>query len=318
MVITRVLTLAAGLLLVGGLTARAALVNGVKSVVNDSVVTYEQVERLTQQTSDVLVREYRSQPDELRKRLDKVRGENLDKLIERELILHEFKTAGYALPDSVIEDLVRERIKTRFGDRRSAARTLQADGITFEKFRQQVREQFIVEALRQKNISSEIIISPFKIQRYYDDNPDKFKLGEQVKLRLIVLAARDNKEEVRKLGQDILAKLKEGVPFAEMAGIHSQTSERNVGGERPLQELRELRPELGEAVRATAVGEVTGLVDAGDAFMIAKVEQKLPAHVKPLSAVREEIEKDLQLQERNRIERDWIAKLRKKTFVKYF
>src|SRR5260370_22133546 len=113
--------------------------------------------------------------------------DNLEKLISRELILQDFKTAGYNLPESVIEELVQERIHAKYGDRATLTKTLQAEGITYEKFRQQVREQFIVEALRQKNISSELIISPHKIDTYYLAHADDFKLENEIKLRMIVL-----------------------------------------------------------------------------------------------------------------------------------
>jgi hypothetical protein len=48
------------------------------------------------------------------------------------------------------------------------------------------------------------------------------------------------------------------------------------------------------------------------------VEDKRPAHLKPLGEVREQIEKDLILEERNRLEKQWIEKLKKKTYIGYF
>ena len=48
------------------------------------------------------------------------------------------------------------------------------------------------------------------------------------------------------------------------------------------------------------------------------VEDKRPDHVKPLTDVREQIEKDLLAQERTRLEKQWIDKLKKKTFVRSF
>jgi len=66
-------------------------------------------------------------------------------------------------------------------------KTLQAEGITYEKFRNQVRDNFIEQALRGKNVSAEIMISPHKIERYYQSHQDQFKLEDQIKLRMIVL-----------------------------------------------------------------------------------------------------------------------------------
>ena len=53
-------------------------------------------------------------------------------------------------------------------------------------------------------------------------------------------------------------------------------------------------------------------------FYLMLVEDKHPAHFKPLNEVRDEIDKNLLLAERNRLEDQWIEKLRKKTFVRHF
>jgi hypothetical protein len=48
------------------------------------------------------------------------------------------------------------------------------------------------------------------------------------------------------------------------------------------------------------------------------VEERRPEHVKPLSDVRDEIEKTLLAQESERLQKQWIERLKKKTFVRYF
>jgi beta-lactamase regulating signal transducer with metallopeptidase domain len=60
-----------------------------------------------------------------------------------DLIKHEFKTAGYSLPENVLDDLVQQTIKKEFGDRATLIKTLQDRGMSYEKFRQQIKERFI-------------------------------------------------------------------------------------------------------------------------------------------------------------------------------
>jgi hypothetical protein len=48
------------------------------------------------------------------------------------------------------------------------------------------------------------------------------------------------------------------------------------------------------------------------------LEDKRPAHIKSLNDVREDIEKTLLAQERDRLQKQWNEKLKKKTFVRYF
>jgi hypothetical protein len=48
------------------------------------------------------------------------------------------------------------------------------------------------------------------------------------------------------------------------------------------------------------------------------VEEKQSARTRLLAEVRDEIEKDLLLQERARLQRKWLQRLRAKSFVRYF
>jgi hypothetical protein len=151
---------------------------------------------------------------------------------------------------------------------------LQAQGETFESFRKDVRDQYIVSALRAKNIAQEIVISPNRVGSYYLAHQDDFKVEDEIKLRMIVLnkTSADDTNTVS-LAREIRDKIKEGAAFTEMASIYSQDT---------------------------------------------LVEQTRLAHVKPLADVRDEIEKSLRAQEQSRLEKQWIAKLKAKTFILYF
>src|SRR6516225_10169948 len=88
--------------------ARAEMANGIRAIVHDSIVTYEDVFELSSQTEDVLRRQYAGQPELFDAKMREADKENLDKLLANELILHEFQTAGYNLPESIIDDAVQE------------------------------------------------------------------------------------------------------------------------------------------------------------------------------------------------------------------
>src|SRR5215831_6943788 len=130
--------LAAGLFLTAGSRLHAQIADGILAVVHDSIITYQEVELMNMQTVEELRRQYASQPEAYQKKLGEMQNANLDQLVSRQLILHEFNTAGYNLPETVIDELVQEQIKARYHDRTTLAKTLQEQGMTYEKFRQGV------------------------------------------------------------------------------------------------------------------------------------------------------------------------------------
>ena len=208
--------------------------------------------------------------------------------------------------------------------RSEGSRTETPDGARatppLEQFRRQTRERFIQSALRSKNVGSEIVVSPHKIEAYYLAHKEDYKLDDEVKLRMIVLnkSSDSTAPDPRKLADEIIAKLKDGADFGEMAEIYSQGSQARAKGDWGWYERKKLRKEFSDVALKLEAGQYSSTIDTPEACYIMKIEERKAARYKSLGDVRDEIENDLRLQERSRIEKQWIAKLKKKTFVKYY
>ena len=303
------------------LSSHAELVDGISAVVNDGVITYAEVEDFVTPAVQALSREYAGNRAAYQTNLDNTFKDGLEQLIERQLILHDFDVKGYQLPEAAVDELVQERIRDRFGDRITLMKTLQAQNQTYEKFRKEVREQWVISALRQKNLSPEkIIISPYKIETYYLAHQDDFKVEDQVKLRMIVLNKQPggNDTNTAVLAGEILAQIKGGATFPEMASVYSQGSQRSQGGDWGWVERSVLRKELADIAFALKPGQVSGVIETADACYLMLAEQTRPAHVKTLKEVRNNVETTLRTQTQKQFEQQWMAKLKKKTFIRLF
>lgn len=299
-----------------GFAARAELVDGVKVVVHDSVITYQQVDDATAATVNPQM--WTRMSNEQRARLDE---ENTQRLVERELILHEFETSGYSVPESVIDEYMQQEIRTDYGgSRASMAKSLQKSGQTMEGRRQEWRDRFIVSQMRLKNVSDALIISPHKIEVYYVNHTNDFKVEDQVKLRMIVLNKNPNDpEQARRLAEEILSKIDAGASFAEMASVYSQdATHRADGGSWDWTVTSGMRKEFAEPAASLNPGDHSKVIETADACYLMQVDDKKQAHIRPLSEVRAEIEDTLLREERQRLNDQWIGRLKKKTFVRYF
>jgi peptidyl-prolyl cis-trans isomerase SurA len=297
-------------------TVRAELADGVKAIVNDTVITYAQVQDFIAPATESLQRQYAGQPDLYSQKLSALLNDGLEQLVERALILHDFETAGYKLPDSLADDLVQDRIRALYlGDRVTLMKTLQAQGMTLEQFRKNVLDQWIETQMRRKNVPQEIFISPFKVENYYLAHQDDFKVEDEIQLRMIVLnkTSADDTNTLP-LANEILAKIRAGATFQEMASVYSQGSPQKEGGD--LYERSALRKELADTAFALKPGQVSDVIETPDSDYIVLVDQIYPAHVKPLGDIRDDIEKNLRTQEQTRIEKQWIDQLKKKAFIR--
>ena len=303
------------------LAAEPQVLNGLMVIVDQEVITMKDVMQYVAPAVDVLMRTYSNQPDVLRQKVQEAQRDGVEQLVERRLILHDFERSGFNLPESIVDDRVQDRIRERYGgDRAAMTKTLQSQGLTYESYRKRIREDFIIGAMRSRNISSEVIISPHKIEKYYAENLDKFKVKDRVKLRAIMLNAGQTRsaDDARKLAGEILAKLADGASFVEMASVYSEDTYRPQGGARGWVERGDLRKELADAAFSLKAGQRSDLIEIGETLWILLVEDAQSNHVRTLPEVRDEIANTLQAQEQARIQREWIDRLKAKSFVRYF
>ena len=303
-------------LLATALTLRAEMADGIMAVVNANAITYAEVEEFAAPALQSLRRQYADQPDLYRQKYTETLNDSLDQLIERQLILHSFEADGYQMPDGVVDQLVHDRIRDRFGDRTTLIKTLQTQGLTFEQFRKQLRDQYVESAMRNLNVQKEIVISPYKVQNYYAAHQDDYKQEDQVKLRIIVLNKSGASDATTlSLAKEIQAKIKQGASFQEMAAIYSQGSQQHQGGDWGWVERSVLRKELADVAFALPANQVSEVLETPDTCYLMIVEAKKPAQYRPLTEVRADIEKILRSQEQANLQKHWMDSLKKKNFV---
>jgi parvulin-like peptidyl-prolyl isomerase len=351
--------------------AGAEILDGVAAIVNSNIITYSEVRDYVQPVLRQLSGTYEGQ--EL---VGKVRGAQMDalnNLIDRQLIIQEFNTKGFSMPPTAVDEQLNDVIANEFGGNRTAfIKTLEAERLTLNQYRDQLRDNLIVRAMRDHKARQEVIVSPYKIEKHYKDHLDDYKVGDQIKLRMIFIkktvptpvpsgettaagnvgnvAATSNTNETaaarpsvasgvstnepvsvtnmavapppadpqRKLGEEILAKLDAGDSFESMAKLYSQGREAKEGGDWGWIGHDILRKELSDAAFALKPGQHSRLIETDDGYYLLQVTDLKTSHTKPLTEVRDEIEKILLEQQRTKMQEQWVKDLRAKAYIRMY
>jgi parvulin-like peptidyl-prolyl isomerase len=307
-----------------------SMVDGVAAIVNDKVITFNEVRKQVDSVENTLRQTYDGQ--ELRNRIKEARLNALKSLIEKELIIQDFNKKGFFLPETYIDDRLKEVIQTSFdGDRTAFTRTIQANGISLEQYKSDLRDNIIVQQMRFQNVSRAVIISPYKIERYYQDNLKEFTQEEQIKLSIIFLRKalfkekrkNDKGEEeeydpAEEEAKEILFKLNAGTDFSELAKAYSEGKNRETGGDWGWVTKKDLRPEIIDAASHLQPGQNTGVVTTDDGYYIVRLEDSRRARIQPMNEIRADIERNLIQQDRQQIQQEWLDGLRAKAYIKMF
>ncbi len=308
-------------------THGAESVNGIAAVVNNDVITYSEVRGLAEPRERLLRSQYSG--EELNKKIIELRKSALQDLIDRQLIIQQFTKDKLDIPGFFVDERVKDVIRDSFGgDRNAFIKTMEAQNFSMSKFKTLEREKIIVQAMRSKNVKSNLMVPPAKVEEYYKEHRDLFSSKAQVKLRLIMIpgqvGASAGGDPQKAMAEEIRGKLITGADFDKMAQMYSEDSTRDLGGDWGWIDDRTLSAPLTEAAFKLKPGAISPVISlpgkdgVGQGYYILKVEARQGGDLKPLKGVRAEIEARLRQEQSQKLQEHWIASLRSKAYIKTF
>jgi len=310
------------------------LADGIAAVVNDKVITYVQINQEVAETEKLLRQNLTG--EELFQRVKEAKLNVLKALIDRELIIQDFKTQGGFIPETYTTERISDIIRTEYGgDRVAFIKTLYERGVTMQKYKDEITDNAIVGYMRNRNVVQSVLVSPYQIEQYYQQNLRLFQQDEQVKVATIVLRKAlfpsqktgpdgqqityDPQEEIAK---EILYKLDTGSDFGDLAKAYSEAGNKDDGGELgwvTQNGKTAIRGDLWESVAKVQPGEHTDVIATEDGFYyIILVEDRKKAAMTPLEDVRAQIEQTIINEQSQVRQQQWLDSLRAKAFIKMF
>ncbi len=299
------------------------VVDGVAAVVNGDVITFSQVRELVG-PRERGIRASATSPDDMVKKVRDARMAALEDLIDRQLIIQEFKKKDFKIPDNIVNDRVETIIREEFGgDRQAFVRTLQAQNFTMAKFRDAEREKIIVQAMRFQNVKSDFIVAPSKVDGLYKTSIPSLTTPEQVHLSLIAInkgttVSPGEADTQRAVAEEVRSKLLKGAKFDQLAQLYSDDSSRQVGGDWGWIDRKTLNEKLTNVAFKLDANKISPVIDYENAYYILRVVERKNAVTKPIADVRPDLEKKVNADERQRLQEQWIKGLRAKAFIKRF
>jgi len=160
--------------------------------------------------------------------------------------------------------------------------------------------------INEAKIQSQTEVIHPELQFYYNEHRDEFRVPEQVNIRQIVvkmpLPGPDGKvdqkgvDEARKKTEDVLAQLKSGAKFEDLAKKYSDDPSGKDGGSLGWLARGRFPADVDKIAFSLAKGANSDVINAGYAFVILHVDDKQEAHFKTLDEVKAQIEPLIKLQ----------------------
>lgn len=302
--------------------------NSLAAVVNGNVITRSEVQEAIKHTEQMIMLTV-SEEDKREKQLATLKEDALNSLIERELILTEFKKIGGKIREELITQDVNKIINSeRFGgDRDKFLKELVKTGMTLKRFKDLREKILTVELMRSRESRNVLVVTPKQIEEAYQKYSDQFRQESFVQLRTLMIpkVSEDTtvtKEQQLKHIKEIRKQIVKGETFEQMAKTYSKDSVADKGGDRGTigEDSIELRRDLKTAAFQLESGQLSDVIEGPFAFYLLKVDSKKIGKKKPLAnnEVRATCEKLALLDLRKEVHDRWISRLKKNASIRRF
>lgn len=253
---------------------RITLIDRIVAVVNNEVITHNELEQQLTTAIDGL--RLRGTPVPSREDLEK---QVLERLITDRVQLQ------FARETSIrVDELDLDRTIGRIAEANSLSladfrKRLEDDGVSFNKFRGDLRNEILMDRIREREVDSKINIADSEIENFMQERNDVTENKGEIRLGHILVrvpeqASPDQLDRLRRRAQEAVDKLKQNGDFAQLAATYSDAPDGLQGGDMGWRSFDRLPELFAEAVSKLTVGELSAVVRSPAGFHILRVTER--------------------------------------------
>lgn len=307
------------------------LLNGVKAKVNGEIITQVDLDEAVKAQVHRYLQTNRITSSQVAQReIEKIQRQTLDDLIDRKLILSEFKAKGLQIQDDHIDGSVNDVIQSRYqGDRDKFLDALKQQGMSLNQFRKVQEEQIAVRALQSQFIHrpGDAFVLPQEKKRIYNEIKNEY-IGEgTMRFQMITipkLKIQRTKEQQKQLVHKIRGKIAAGQRFSSVAKDYSEDQYASSGGfvvgpngERDFRPSM-LSPNMGKAAKNLGIETVSQVIDDGIAWRLIMVNSRKSGAVPSQKELEKVIENRIAARKKKANMDGWLKKLRQNANIQIY
>jgi peptidyl-prolyl cis-trans isomerase SurA len=288
--------------------------------VNNEIITYSEYQKSESELHEEVKQDCQGCAQDRLNQMYEDRQKNLLRdQIDQSLLEQRAKDLGISVENDVIKRLDQVRQQNNFPTMEALQAAVEGQGMSWEDYKGNFRNQLLTQEVIRREVGSRVDIGHDDVKKYYDEHKQEFVRPEQVVLADIFLSTEGKTPEqvavIQKKANDLLARLKKGDDFSELAKRNSEGPTAKDGGELGAFERGQLSKQLEDTVFALNKNQLTDVIQTKTGFEVLKVLEHFEAGLQPVEKVEPEIENRIYAERMAPILRNYLGELREESYV---
>jgi peptidyl-prolyl cis-trans isomerase SurA len=244
----------------------------VVAVVNEGVVLQSQLDTQTALITERLRGQNTQMPPP-----DVVRQQVLERLILQEVQVQRATRLGVQVPDEMLNEALRDVAKRNSINFDDMPRALEAQGIDYATYREEMRREIMLSMLRQRDVYPRIYVSPRELDQALERSAGQADTNTEYDVSHILLSLPESATtaemaKVEDLARDIYRRASQGEDFGQLALAYSKAQSALERGKLGWRKMDQLPQFIGELVAKMSPGAVAEPVRTPTGFHIVRLD----------------------------------------------
>lgn len=255
-------------------SANAKVIDSIQVVVNDEVITRNEVAGRVAQVSQNMKARNAQMPDPAT-----MQRQVLEAMIVERAQLQLAKEMGVKVDDRTLDATIGRIAENQKMSVQDMRNQMEKEGMPFAQFREDIRNEIMMQRLREHEVDSKIQVSEAEIDTYMAAakaaEADRIEVDiSQILVRVPENASPEQIAARAARAEEVMRQLRTGADFARMASTYSDAPDALKGGEIGWRDADRLPPMFSTELRKLEAGQVTPILKTNVGFHILKLAGK--------------------------------------------
>jgi len=202
----------------------------------------------------------------------------LERLITQRALMQYAKETGVRVDDVQVERTIQRVAQENKMTPDEFRRAVEREGMTYAKYREEIRGEILLQRLRDREVDSKINVSDAEVDNFLATTAAQSGGESEYRLAhiLVFVPEQSSPEQIeakRRRADDALKQITGGAAFSQVAAGFSDAPDALKGGDLGWRSPARLPTVFAEPVRNMKPGEVSGILRSPAGFHIVKVEE---------------------------------------------
>ncbi|SOD16103.1 peptidylprolyl isomerase [Nitrosomonas ureae] len=246
-------------------------INHIVAVVNEDVITRHELDEAIKTAISRMQQQGMQIPDQ-----HILEEQVLESVITKRIQIQHAQEVGLSVAEPELDETINRIALDNQLTLPEFHTALENDGISYNKFREEIREEMIIARLKEREVKHQVNVTEGEVDNFLQTQEASAVGDDEYRLAHIMILVPENMtadqiQQRAERAEMALTRLREGVEFSQIVSEFSDAADAKNGGIIEWRPISQMGPAFAQILEVLQPGDITSIVQSPNGFHIFKL-----------------------------------------------